>query len=33
MHSNRAAQGIAEFEQALALDRNLAAAHAYIGVA
>jgi len=29
--TNRAAQGIAEFEQALALDRNLAAAHALIG--
>ena len=30
--SNRAAQGIAECEHALALDRNLATAHAYIGV-
>jgi Tfp pilus assembly protein PilF len=33
MQTNRAAQGIAQFEQALALDRNLAAAHAFIGVA
>lgn len=31
MFTNRAAQGIAECEQALALDRNLANAHAYIG--
>jgi TolB-like protein/Tfp pilus assembly protein PilF len=31
--SNRAAQGIAECEQALALDRNLAMAHAAIGLA
>jgi TolB-like protein/class 3 adenylate cyclase/Flp pilus assembly protein TadD len=31
--TNRCAQGIAEFEQALALDRNLAAAHGWIGVA
>jgi len=31
--TNRAAQGIAECERALALDRNLAAAHANIGVA
>ena len=31
--SNRAAQGIAEFERALALDHNLATAHAYIGFA
>ena len=31
IHSNRAAQGIAECEQALQLDRNLAAAHAMIG--
>ena len=30
--TNRAAQGIAECEQALALDRNLANAHAVIGV-
>ena len=33
MYTNRAAQGIAEFERALAIDRNLAAAHAYIGLA
>src|SRR5262249_34090054 len=31
--SNRAALGIAECERALALDRNLAAAHAHIGFA
>jgi tetratricopeptide (TPR) repeat protein len=31
--SNRAAQGIAECERALALDRNLAYAHAHIGLA
>ena len=31
MLTNRAAQGIAECEQALALDRNLADAHAFIG--
>ena len=31
--SNRAAQGIAQCERALALDRNLAAAHGYIGLA
>ena len=31
MFTNRAAQGIAECEQALALDRNLADAHACIG--
>jgi len=31
--TKRAAQGIAEFEQALALDRNLARAHAMIGLA
>jgi TolB-like protein len=31
--TNRGAQGIAEFEQALALDRNLAEAHGWIGVA
>jgi TolB-like protein/class 3 adenylate cyclase len=30
--SNRAAQGIAECERALAIDRNLAAAHAWIGM-
>jgi tetratricopeptide (TPR) repeat protein len=33
IHTNRAAQGIAECEQALVLDRNLASAHAVIGVA
>ena len=33
IQTNRAAQGIAECEQALALDRNLAAAHALIGLA
>ncbi len=32
-HTNRAAEGIREFEQALALDRNMASAHAFIGVA
>ena len=31
--TNRAAQGIAECERALALDRNLAGAHAEIGLA
>jgi tetratricopeptide (TPR) repeat protein len=31
--TNRAAQGIAECERALALDRNLASAHASIGAA
>jgi tetratricopeptide (TPR) repeat protein len=31
--SNRAIQGIAEYERALALDRNLAEAHAQIGIA
>jgi tetratricopeptide (TPR) repeat protein len=31
--TNRAAQGIAECEQALALDRNLAGAYACIGLA
>ena len=31
MFTNRAAQGIAECERALALDRNLANAHAFIG--
>ncbi|HEY3620705.1 MAG TPA: hypothetical protein VGK96_28210, partial [Candidatus Sulfotelmatobacter sp.] len=31
--TNRAAQGIAECEQALGLDRNLANAHALIGLA
>jgi TolB-like protein/class 3 adenylate cyclase len=33
MFTNRAAQGIPELERALAIDRNLAAAHAYIGLA
>jgi TolB-like protein/class 3 adenylate cyclase len=33
MYSNRAVQGIAECERALAIDRNLAAAHAWIGLA
>ena len=33
MYSNRATQGIAECERALAIDRNLAAAHAWIGMA
>ena len=33
MFTNRADQGIAEYEQALALDRNLANAHALIGFA
>ena len=32
MYTNRAAQGIAECERALALDRNLATAHAFIGL-
>jgi TolB-like protein len=32
-YSNRAVQGIAECERALAIDRNLAAAHAWIGMA
>jgi TolB-like protein len=31
--TNRAAKGIAEYERALALDRNLAGAHANIGIA
>ena len=31
MFTNRAAQGIQEFERALAIDRNLVAAHAYMG--
>jgi tetratricopeptide (TPR) repeat protein len=31
--TNRAAQGIAECEQALSLDRNLAGAHGWIGIA
>lgn len=33
IESNRAGQGIAECERALALDRNLAGAHAFIGLA
>jgi tetratricopeptide (TPR) repeat protein len=33
IYTNRVAQGISEFERALAIDRNLAAAHAYIGLA
>lgn len=33
MFTNRAAQGIAECEQALALDRNLASAHGFVGAA
>jgi TolB-like protein/Flp pilus assembly protein TadD len=33
MVTNRAAQGIAECERALVLDRNLATAHAFIGMA
>src|SRR6516164_1380590 len=33
MYSNRAAQGIAECQRALALDRNLANAHGFIGAA
>ena len=33
LYTNRAVQGIAECEQALALDRNLAVAHGYIGLA
>jgi TolB-like protein len=33
IYTNRVAQGIAELEQALAIDRNLADAHAYIGIA
>ena len=33
IHTNRAVQGIGEFERALALDRNLAAAHGFIGLA
>jgi tetratricopeptide (TPR) repeat protein len=33
LHTNRPAQGVAEYERALALDRNLAAAHGYIGQA
>jgi TolB-like protein/class 3 adenylate cyclase len=33
IYTNRAAQGISELERALAIDRNIAAAHAYIGLA
>jgi TolB-like protein len=33
MYGKRAAQGIAECERALAIDRNFAAAHGYIGMA
>jgi TolB-like protein len=33
IYTNRAVRGISELERALAIDRNLAAAHAYIGVA
>ena len=33
IYTNRAAQGISEFKRALGIDRNLAAAHAYIGLA
>ena len=33
IYSNRAVQGIAECERALAIDRNLAPAHGYIGMA
>ena len=33
MFTYRAAQGISELERALAIDRNLASAHAYIGLA
>ena len=33
IYTNRVAQGIAECKRALAIDRNLAAAHAYIGLA
>jgi len=33
IYTKRAPQGISEFERALAIDRNLAAAHAYIGLA
>ena len=33
IYTNRVAQGIAELERALAIDRNLADAHAYIGIA
>jgi tetratricopeptide (TPR) repeat protein len=33
IYTNRAVQGIAEFKRALAIDRNRAVAHAYIGLA
>jgi TolB-like protein/class 3 adenylate cyclase/Tfp pilus assembly protein PilF len=33
IYTKRAAHGISELERALAIDRNLAAAHAYIGIA
>jgi len=33
IYTNRVAQGIAELERSLAIDRNLADAHAYIGMA
>ena len=33
IYTNRVAQGIAELERALAIDRNLAEAHGYIGIA
>ena len=33
IYANRVAQGIAELERALAIDRNLADAHGYIGIA
>ena len=33
IYSNRAVQGIAECERALAIDRNLAFAHGFIGMA
>jgi TolB-like protein len=33
IYTNRAAQGIAELERALAIDRNLAEAHGWIGIA
>jgi tetratricopeptide (TPR) repeat protein len=33
IYTNRVTQGIAEFERALALDRNLAPAHGWIGLA
>ena len=33
VHTKRVVQGIAEYQRALALDRNLARAHALIGMA